>query len=101
MGGYVAFGDVRSLALWERLVHGQRARMVHGIRIPWYRIERVARREVAPELQPGVASNAHPQPRVAQNEQPTNDTQPEDGAEGRRDDSRADRRARLARPAHR
>ena len=44
MGGYVAFGDVRSLALWERLVHGQRARMVHGIRIPWYRIERVARR---------------------------------------------------------
>ena len=21
MGGYVAFGDVRSLALWERLVH--------------------------------------------------------------------------------
>ena len=59
MGGYVAFGDVRSLALWERLVHGQRARiryptMVHGIRIPWYRIERGgAPREVAPELSLG------------------------------------------------
>ena len=34
MGGYVAFGDVRSLALWERLVHGQRAHIrYHG---PWY-----------------------------------------------------------------
>ena len=60
MGGYVAFGDVRSLALWERLVHGQRARIrYHGpwyfIRIlPWYRIERGgAPREVAPELSLG------------------------------------------------
>ena len=36
MGGYVAFGDVRSLALWERLgFHGQRARVRYPI--PWYR----------------------------------------------------------------